>query len=98
MTPPLGKEIASSVYGSAASPGAARTSGVSLRLSVRTTASPIRRMRTSGGMASGSLADVDYWRCAGTAGRLFTTYLWAVRYRWSAVDLSEHYDGQLLFH
>jgi hypothetical protein len=37
-------------------------SGASVRLTERTTASPIGRMDTSVGMACGSLAGLNYWR------------------------------------
>jgi len=38
----------------------------------RVTASPISRMGTSVGMTGGSLADLNYWRCAGSSVRLMT--------------------------
>ena len=45
------------MYGSAASVGAARTRGATVRLTMRTTTSPISRRGTSVETAGGSLAD-----------------------------------------
>jgi len=43
-----------------------------VRLTLRMTASPISRMGTSVAMADGSLAELNYWRLAGSRARLMT--------------------------